>query len=97
MVDLPKGKNVVGCKWVFKVKRNADGDASRYKAPLVAQGYSQEAGQDDEEVFAPIAKYSPIRSVLAIANQLDLEVHQMDVRTAFLNVDLENEIYIEQP
>ena len=97
LVDLPKGKNVVGCKWVFKVKRNADGDVSRYKARLVAQGYSQEAGQDYEEVFAPVARYSSIRSVLAIANQLDLEVHQMDVKTAFLNGDLENEIYMEQP
>ena len=97
LVDLPKGKNVVGCKWVFKVKRNADGDLSRYKARLVAQGYSQEAGQEYEEVFAPVARYSSIRSVLAIANQLDLEVHQMDVKTAFLNGDLENEIYMEQP
>ena len=97
LVELPEGKNVVGCKWVFKVKRNADGSVSRYKARLVAQGYSQEAGLDYDEVFAPVARYSSIRSVLAIANKLDLEVHQMDVKTAFLNGDLENEIYMEQP
>ena len=97
LVDLPEGRNLVGCKWLFKVKRKEDGSVSRYKARLVAQGYSQEAGEDYDEVFAPVAKYNSIRSVLAIANQLDLEVHQMDVKTAFLNGNLNNEIYMQQP
>ena len=97
LVDLPSGANVVGCKWVYKTKRKANGEIDRHKARLVAQGYSQEEGIDYNEVFAPVAKYKSIRTVLAIANQLDLEVHQMDVVSAFLNGDLEEVIYMKQP
>ena len=68
LVDLPDGKNLYGCKWLFKVKRNADGSINRYKVRLVAQGYLQEAGEDYDEIFAPVAKYNTIRSVLGIAN-----------------------------
>ena len=67
------------------------------KACLVAKGYSQEEGIDYEETYSPVARYTSIRSVLAIANQLDLELHQMDVQTAFLNGELEEEIYMSQP
>jgi hypothetical protein len=97
LVQLPKGKNVVGCRWVFKVKRNADGSIDRYKARLVAQGFSQQHGVDYNEVYAPVARNSAIRAVLALATALDLEVHQMDVSTAFLNGELEEEIYMRQP
>ena len=97
LVDLPDGKNLVGCKWLFKVKRDADLSINRYKVCLVAQGYSQEAGEDYDEIFAPVTKYNSIRSVLAIANRFDMEVHQMDVKTAFLNGKLDNEIYMKQP
>lgn len=97
LVDLPEGRNLVGCKWVYKAKRKSNGDIDRYKARLVAQGYSQEAGVDYDEVFAPVARYTSIRSVLAIANQLDLEVHQMDVKSAFLNGELSDEIFMKQP
>lgn len=97
LVNLPPNKNLVGCKWLFKLKRDSEGKVDRYKARLVAQGYSQEAGLDYDEVFAPVARYTSIRTVLAIANALDLEVHQMDVKTAFLNGDLENDIYMQQP
>ena len=97
LVDLPEGKNVVGSRWVFKEKRGADGNIDRYKARLVAQGYSQKQGVDFEETFAPVAKYNSIRTVLAIANELNLDVHQMDVKTAFLNGDLDAEIYMKQP
>ena len=97
LVELPEGKNVVGCKWVLKVKRKVDGSIDRFKARLVAQGYTQEAGLDYDEIFAPVARYSSIRSVLAIANQFDWELHQMDVKSAFLNGNLENEIYMNQP
>ena len=97
LTELPPEKNIVGSKWVFKHKRDADGNIIRYKARLVAQGYSQEYGLDYDEVFAPVAKFNSIRSVLAIANELDLEVHQMDVKTAFLNGDLDCEIYMKQP
>lgn len=97
LVDLPPGKNIVGSKWVFKHKRDAKGEITRCKARLVAQGYSQKPGVDYDEVFSPVAKYSSIRTVLAIANQLDLNLHQMDVKTAFLNGDLEEEIFVKQP
>ena len=82
---------------MYKAKRKADGKIDRFKARLFAQGYSQEAGIDYDEVFAPIARYNSIRCVLAIANQLNLEVHQMDVKSAFLNGELEDEIYMKQP
>ena len=97
LVELPDGRKPVGCRWVFKVKHNADGSIERYKARLVAKGYSQEEGTDYEETYSPVARYTSIRSVLAIANQLDLEPHQMDVQTAFLNGALEEEIYMSQP
>jgi hypothetical protein len=87
----------VGCKWVFKTKRTADGVVDRYKARLVAQGFSQQAGVDYDEVYAPVAKYKSIRTLLAIGNQLDLEIHQMDVVAAFLNGDLTDTIYMKQP
>ena len=77
--------------------RDANGEISRYKARLVAQGFSQQEGVDYEETFAPVAKYSSIRTVLAISNELNLEVHQMDVKTAFLNGDIDTDIYMKQP
>ena len=77
LVDLPDGKNVVGCRWIFKKKRNADGAVNRYKARLVAQGYSQEQGLDYEETFSPVAKYNSIRTVLADANEFNFDVHQI--------------------
>ena len=97
LVPRPSGKNIVGSRWIFKIKRNADGSISRYKARLVAQGYSQELGIDYNEVFSPVARSATIRTLLAVANIHDLEIHQMDVTTAFLNGDLDYEIYMEQP
>lgn len=97
LVDLPEGRKAIDCRWVLKVKYNADGSVERHKARLVARGFSQEPGLDYEETFSPVAKYKSIRSLLAIANQLNLEVHQMDVSTAFLNGELEEEIYMTQP
>ena len=97
LVALPSGKNVVGSKWVFKVKRNADGSIEKFKARLVAQGYSQAAGVDFQEVFSPVIRNTSMRSLLALANSLDWEVHQMDVKSAFLQGDLNEEIYMRQP
>ena len=79
LVDLPAGKNLVGSKWVFKTKRDANGAIDRFKARLVAQGYSQEYGIDYDEVFAPVARYDSIRSVLAIGTQENLEIHQRGI------------------
>ena len=71
LVDLPAGKNIVGSRWVLKHMRGAEGEITRCKARLVTQGYSQTPGVDYNEVFSPVAKYSSIRTVLEIANQLD--------------------------
>ena len=97
LVELPEGKNVVGSRWVFKVKHNADGTVERFKARLIAQGYSQSQRVDYQEVFSPVVRYSSIRALLALANVRDWEVHQMDVKTAFLQGDLDEEIYMKQP
>ena len=97
LVDVPADKNIIGCKWVFKVKRNGDGSINRYKAQFVVRGYSQEAGVDYDEIYAPVARYNSIQTVLAIANALDFELHQMNVKTTFLNVKSDQEFYMAQP
>jgi hypothetical protein len=94
---LPVGRHAIGCKWVFKIKRHADGSIDRYKARLVAKGFSQKEGLDYKETFAPVAKFASIRTLLALAAHQDYEVHQMDVKTAFLNGDLDVELYMRQP
>ena len=97
LVDLPAGKFVIGSKWVFKTKINPDGSLSKYKSRLVAQGYSQKQGIDYTEVFAPVVKHESLRTLLAIANQFDMDVHQMDVNSAYLNGDIDADIYMKQP
>ena len=97
LVPLPAGRRAVGCKWVLKLKRKADGSIDRFKARLVAKGFLQKEGLDYTETFAPVARMPSLRALLAIAAARDLEVHQMDVRTAFLNGELEEDIYMEQP
>ena len=79
------------------MKRNSDDTISRFKARLVSQGFSQERGVDYDEVFSPVVKHTTIRVILAIATEPDLSVHQLDVKTAFLNEDLEEEIFMKQP
>ncbi len=82
---------------MFRTKRDASGRVVRHKARLVAKGYSQVAGVDFNETFAPLAKFTTIRCMVAIGAAMDLEMHQMDVKTAFLNGELEEDIYMEQP
>ena len=94
----PQGRSIVGCKWVFKVKSpEKEGGQQRFKARLVAKGYSQQKGIDYHETFAPVIKYQSLRLILSIAAQQDMHVHQMDVKTAFLNGELQEEIYMEMP
>eukprot|EP00253_Pinus_taeda_P014834 PITA_14834 len=95
--DLSEGKKPISCKWLYKVKYKADGTLDKYKARLVARGFSQKEGIDYEETFAPTAKMSTIRLVLALAAQFKWKVHQMDVKSAFLNGDLQEEVYMTQP
>ena len=97
LVPRPSDKNVIRCRWLYKVKRGADGSINRYKSRLVAQGYSQTEGIDYEEVFAPVARTEAIRSLLSLANSENLEIHQMDVKTAFLHGVLDCDLYMEQP
>ena len=95
--DLPKGREAVGCKWVFDIKHDHEGKISRYKARLVAQGYSQIPGMDYFETFAPVVRHDSLRAMLAIAAIRNLEIRQLDIKGAYLNGDLQEEIYMRQP
>ena len=97
LVDLPPGCKPLGYRWIFKRKRKADGSIEKYKARLVIKGYSQREGLDYFDTYSPVTRITSIRMILAIAALRNLEVHQMDVKTAFLNGDLDEEIYMEQP
>ena len=97
LVNLPPGCKPLGSKWIFKRKLKADGSVDKYKARLVIKGYRQKEGLDYFDTYSPVTRINSIRMVLAIAALRNLEVHQMDVKTAFLNGDLNEEIYMEQP
>jgi len=97
LVDLPHGRKAIGNKWFFKVKRRADGSLDKLKARLVMKGYTQVEGVDHEETFSPVVRLSSVRLLLVLVAYLDLELFQMDVKTAFLNGNLEEETYMDQP
>src|SRR6266498_2204624 len=97
IMDRPYGCKPIGCKWVFKKKLRPDGTIDKYKARLVAKGYTQKEGEDYFDTYSPIARLTTIRVLLSLAASYGLIVHQMDVKTAFLNGELEEEIYMEQP
>eukprot|EP00253_Pinus_taeda_P033280 PITA_33280 len=97
LVPRPKDKNVIGTKWVFKNKLNENGEVIRNKSRLVCKGYAQQEGIDFEETFAPVARLEAIQMFLALSSFQNFKVFQMDVKSAFLNGDLEEEVYIEQP
>ena len=97
LVKAPNDIKPVGCKWVFKRKRGIDGKVENFKARLVAKGYIQKEGIDYEETFSPVAMLKSIIILLSIAAHYDYEIWQMDVKTAFLNGNLDEEIYMMQP
>ena len=97
LVDLPPGCEPLGYRWIFKRKMKADGSVDKYKARLVIKGYKQKEGLDYFDTYAPVTRVTSIRMVLAIAALRKLEIHQMDVKTAFLNGELDEEIYMDQP
>ena len=96
-VPKPTGQKVIGCKWVFKTKLDKDGQVERYKAKLVAQDFLQVPGVDFEKMFAPVIRYQMLQTLLALANKYHWHVHQMSIKSAFLNSDLPNEIYMRVP
>jgi len=97
IVELPEGCKRVGCKWVFKTKRDSQGNIEHYKVRLVAKGFTQKDGIDYQETFSLVSKKDSFRIIMALVVHYDLELHQMDVKTAFLNGDLEEDVYMGQP
>ena len=97
LVDLPPGSKPIGCKWIFKRKMKVDGTIDKFKARLIAKGFTQKEGIDYFDTYAPVARIASIRVLLALASIYKLVIHQMDVKTAFLNGELEEEVYMKQP
>ncbi|PNX67781.1 hypothetical protein L195_g055811, partial [Trifolium pratense] len=97
LVNLPNDKKAISVKWVYKVKVNPKGEITRHKARLVVKGFLQKEGIDFNEVFAPVARMETIRLVTALTHYNKWSMHQMDVKCAFLNGPLEEEVYVVQP
>jgi len=97
LVKRPPLARVLKNRWVYKIKPSPDGEQYKYKARLVVKGYNQIEGLDYEETFAPVCRYESLRIVLSVAAEEEMEIEQFDVTTAFLNSELEEEIYMEQP
>ena len=95
IVPRLEGKSIVSSKWIYKIKHAADGSIAKYKARFVARGFSQKEGIDYDETFAPVARYTSIITIISLAVVLGWKLHQMDVKTAFLNGQVEEEVYIE--
>ena len=88
---------MVSSKWLYKIKHAADGSIEKYKARFFARGFSQKEGIDYEEMFSLVARYTSIRTIIALVANMKWRLHQMDVKTTFLNGVIEEEVYIEQP
>ena len=97
LVEQSKDMKLLNCKWIFKRKLGSDGCVSSYKARLVAQGYSQRIGIDYDDTFSPVVRFESIRTILSLAAKHGLKVHHMDVNSAFLNGELEEELFMKQP
>jgi hypothetical protein len=97
LARLPKGRKAIGCRWVFVIKHKSDGTVDRYKARLVAQGYSQRPGLDYGETYAATVKWATLRAILALGAFEDLEMESVDISSAFLNGDIDAEVFMQQP
>ena len=95
LVPRPKGVNIIGTKWIFKNKSDEHGIVIKNKSKLIAQDYTQVEGIDFDETFALVVRLESIRILLAIANHLNFKLYQMDVKSAFLNGMLQEEVYVE--
>lgn len=94
LVERPRGQKVIGCEWLYKLKPGIPGvEGKRYKGRVVAKGYSQKEGIDYHEVFSPVVKHTSIRIILSIVVNMDYELEQLDVKTAFLHGNLEESIF----
>lgn len=96
LTDLPNGGKRIGVKWVYKTKLNEKGEVDKYKARLVAKGYSQHHGIDYDEVFAPVARLDTIRVVISLAAQKGWIVYQLDVKSAFLHGEINEDVFVDQ-
>lgn len=97
LTDLPSHAKKIGVKWVYKTKLNEKGELDKYKARLVAKGYAQQYGVDYTEVFAPVARMDTVRMIIALAAQRGWTVYQLDVKSAFLHGELNEDVFVEQP
>jgi hypothetical protein len=97
IVQRPKDKSVVSSKWMYKIKHEADGSVEKFKARFVDRGFTQKEGIDYKETFSPVARYTSVRAIISLASVLGWKLHQMDVKTTFLNGNIEQEVFVEQP
>lgn len=97
LVDLPEEKKAIGVKWVFRTKYHSNGTIDKHKARFVVKGYAQQQGIDYEDTFSPVARFETIRTLLALAAYLRYSMYQFDVKSAFLNGELQEEVYVTQP
>ena len=97
LVELPNGIKAIGCKWVFKTKKDSLGNIERHKVRLVAKGFYQREGIDYTETFSPVSKKDSFRIIMSLVAHFDFDLHQMDVTMTFLNGNLEEEVYTKQP